>query len=272
MRAVTRWLRRARAEHRLRNRRHELRQALEADLGYRCQLIAAGARGRDSVYYVQRNGETVACMRVVNPHLKRKPLAANMPFQVLDDSDRLQREWQCYQRGAATRLTPRPLWRAPDAIACEYVPGERLMYGLLAEPNRFWSFICAGTRAVARLHELGITHMDVSLANLIQTPDDEHVFIDFEYGPAPGLNPAQQRAYDHLRLVESTIKFLPATLDGYGEEWIQTLIQLLDDECRDCSLAPLRPALERLLSHPHLAPALAQVFTHSETFAPQPDE
>lgn len=268
MRALKRWLRRARGERRLAPRRAEIRAALETYLERPCHLSSAGARGRDSIYEVSDADAVFACLRIINPHLVRAPLEADMPFRVLGSEQRLEREWSCYQRGAASGLTPRPIWRTDDALCCEYVAGERVMDTLMDEPRRFWELLCRATKSVSALHETGITHMDVSLANLIQTPAGKQVFIDFEYAPAAGLSLAQQCVYDHLRLVESCIKFMPAELLDAGDEWLQTLEQHTDARTRGCDLTPLRPALGRLLAVDALRAPLARMFRAPETAPP----
>jgi serine/threonine protein kinase len=260
MRALRRWLRHKLGEVRLAKRREEVRMLLSEHIGRTCRLSPAGARGRDSIYTVHDSGHTFACLRVVNPYLKRTPLKPHMPFQVLSGIERIEREWSSYSRGAESGLTPRPLWRSDDALACEFVEGARVMDQLLSEPRRFWELISAATRAVCRLHEAGMTHMDVSLSNLVATPSGDLVFIDFEYAPTSNLDLAQQRAYDHLRLVESCIKFMPTEVtDGY-RIWLDTLEQCTDAKLRCCDLNPLIPALGRVLAEGSMRNAIASLF------------
>lgn len=260
MRALKRWLRRKHGELRLGKRREEIRKLLEADLNRPCNLSPAGACGRDSIYRVSDAGHGFACLRVVNPYLVGARLEADMPFRVLNSTERLEREWSCYSRGAENGLTPKPLWRTDDTLCCEYVHGVRVMDKLLQQPARFWALLCSATIAVSKLHEVGITHMDVSLSNLIATPSDDLVFVDFEYAPAHGLSLAQQRAYDHLRLVESCIKFMPAGLAGQSGLWLETLDKSTDARTRTCDLAPLAPALGRLFGQDGIKPSLALIF------------
>ena len=47
--------------------------------------------------------------------------------------------------------------------------------------------------------------------------------------------------------------------NGHGE-WIEALDGCLDDEAREAELAPLAPALTRLLAADGLSPALGGVF------------
>ena len=265
MRALRRWLRRKRGELRLGVRREEVRKLLSEHVGRQCRLTPAGARGRDSIYLVSDVERVFACLRIVNPYLKRTPLEADMPFRVLSGTERIEREWSCYSRGADSGLTPRPLWRTDDALACEFVDGARLMQQLLAQPQRFWELMSVATLAVAKLHETCITHMDVSLANMVVGPRGNPVFIDFEYAPQENLNLAQQRAYDYLRLVESSIKFMPAERASAEQHWLDTLERCTSAKTRGCDLNPLAPALGRLFAERSTRLALARLFAESDT-------
>jgi hypothetical protein len=197
----------------------------------------------------------------VNPFLHRKALPASMPFRRLPPPESIDREWECYGRAAGLRLTPAPLWRTHDALVCEHVPGERLSERLFAHPMDFWNLMKTATAALPRLHATAVTHMDASLANILCVPGEDRIcFIDFEYGPRPGLDPHQQRAYDHLRLLESSIKFLPPGLALRWDGWVEQLQASVDACARAADIVPLAPALARVLSHRALVDALADVF------------
>lgn len=262
MRALSRWLKREYAELRLGSRRSHLESELSKHFDKPLRLHRAGARGRDSIYLVKNRGSSFGTLRLLNPYLHRKPLAPNMPFVTLPGPERLDREWECYERGAESQLTPEPLWRAPDALLCAHVNGERLSDHLFAEPSQFWTLICAATRALPGLHKAGITHMDASLANILQDQEGSLVFIDFEYGPQPALSAGQARAYDYLRLLESSIKFLPRDAPDGSSEWIDLLDASVDKDIREANTTPLAPALERVLANRALRAGLASVFVN----------
>ncbi|MBP7638285.1 MAG: hypothetical protein KBA18_10450, partial [Kiritimatiellae bacterium] len=102
----------------------------------------------------------------------------------------------------------------------------------------------------------GVTHMDMSLANILRDrASGALLFVDFEYGAAPGLSAEQQALYDYLRLLESIWKFLPA-----GERaaacgvWGEAYKRHAPAAVRAAELTPLRPALGRVLAAPELAP------------------
>jgi len=260
VRALRLWARQRVAELRIARRRGEVTRLLEAHLGRPCRLRPAGAGGQDSVYTVHDERGAFASLRLVNPYLRRGRLAADMPFQSPAGPERIEREWSCYSQGAAHGLTPRPLWRAADALVCTLVPGERLADRVHAQPERFWDSLSAATAAIARLHEQGLTHMDASLANLIATPAGELVFVDFEYTPARGLTVQQQRVLDHLRLLETSLPLLPTGAAQKWPVWLERLDRSTDASARACDLAPLEPALRAVLAHEQLGPALRERF------------
>ena len=253
-----RW-RRRRAIKRLSPRLEEVRMALEAELSEPVAMVEHGSSGRDSVFKVVGKAGTLAALRVNNPHLARKSLAVDQPFQVLQPAARVQREWDCYSAAYVAGLSPQPIWRAADAIACRYVDGQRLFDRLIAKPESFWRLNAMAARALGKLHQLDLVHMDASLANVL-ADGDQLRFIDFEYGPAAHLSKADMRAYDHLRLVESGIKFAPAELVGECEEWLAVVNDVARDAFTDCTIGHLAPAIGRVMQADALRAKLGAQF------------
>ena len=261
MRSLSRFVKREYAELRNGARSRNLQLQLRRYFDRHLVLKRAGSRGRDSIFLVIDKRIVIGAMRLCNPYLKRKPLAPDMPFVTLSDQLRLQREWECYERGAQDNLTPSPLWRDRDALMCEFLPGRRLSTLLTGDPERFWPLLCLASKTLAALHNLGITHMDASLANMIL--DENKSFcrlIDFEYGPAANLDADQQKAYDHLRLLESSIKFMRPGDELQSACWFNELDRLLSNEVRQADIHPLVPAIGRLLKSPRLCDGLGTIF------------
>ena len=142
-------------------------------------------------------------------------------------------------------LSPRPLWRATDAIACGFVSGERLFDQLLKQPGSFWRLNTDAARALGELHHLDIVHMDASLANLV-VHEQHYRFIDFEYGPSVNLTKADMRVYDHLRLVESGIKFAPEETLPSCDAWLDVVAECAAEDFASCNWSRLAPALRRV--------------------------
>ena len=247
MRSIRRWLNHRYAQLRIRARRDQVRDELACHLGAAVELTPAGARGRDSIYAVRDGTGVVGMLRLVNPHRQRRAPAPEMPYTWLDDESRLEREWTSYRRGSSLGLTPAPVWRCADALMCSYVPGERLSDVMHGDRRVFWRLCGQVAQRLARLHAADVTHMDSCLANVLRSKTRLR-FIDFEYAPASWVTPAQQRLFDHLKVVESGLKFLlDAELAG-RDEWLEILSECLDPEAKAADPRPLLPALHWLTS------------------------
>lgn len=263
IRAVKRWCKRHYAEFRNSDRAKSVAVEMALALKQEIDLVSAGAAGRDSIYWVESHGNRFAVLRLVNPYKKREPMPSASPFVWLDDSERIDNEWKAYSLGAKAGVTPEPIWRCDDAIACKYLPWPPLFAQLVQAPERYWEFVCQATKELARLHAAGLTHMDGNLANLLVDPvSGKGVFVDFEYGPADFIDVSQQRAYDFLRLVDGSLKFCAPEVRLNFDPWVCLLKELVDEEVRDVILKPLHPALGRLLNEADLCTALKTVFTH----------
>ncbi len=259
---MKRWLRSEYAELRMRGRRGEIEAELSAVMGRVVSFERCGQRGQDSMYRVLCAGEKVGVLRLVNPFKRTKVTDPQAPFIPAKAAARLQREWDAYGVGGEAGLTPRRIWRTRDATLSAYVPWQSMHERLLRSEKEFWPLLWRATRGLAMLHQLGLTHMDASLANVLA---DGHlrnvVFVDFEFAPAPNVTRAQQKAYDFLRLLESSLKFLPPELaDGYGE-WVGLVEQCADEATRAADIGRLWPALPRLKGHARLRGAIGEVFS-----------
>jgi hypothetical protein len=262
MRKLKRWLRSRYADFRVRGRAEAIAAELQGVFAADIRLVTVGSAGRDSIYRIDgAGGERLAMMRLANPHKRRSPLPSDSPFVWLEDGERFEREWQAYTVGAPAGLTPRPLWRTEDALVCEYLPWRPLHDRFREDPSRFWDYLCHATRCIARLHRLGLVHMDASLANILA--DDgltAGACIDFEYAPAGFLSAPQQRAYDYLRLLESCIKFCDQQVRRGHAPWIDLLGEVVDPETAAADIAPLLPAIGRTAADAGLRGALRSVF------------
>jgi hypothetical protein len=258
MRKIRRWWRRFWGGLRIRKRRNEVAEALRLhfNLPSLPLLAARGSRGNDSTYLVSHSKTILGMLRLVNPHSSRGGPSTPMPYQLELGAARIDREWKAYLKGYAAGLTPKPLWRTDDALLCEYLPCRPLQ-----EDFSGWETICGAARALQALHQTGLTHMDASCANILNDKAGGRlVFIDFEYTPTPETSPAAQRVYDHLALLESSWKFIPEEKHGDYAAWLDYFKSCLDDDMRRVNLAPLKPALTRVLNAPVLGAKIRQSF------------
>lgn len=259
MRALSGFLRREYANLRIAGRKRRLIEQLSTHFDRPVSLHRAGMRGRDSVFLVKDKSENMGSLRLCNPHLRRPALSADMPFVTLSKDERLSREWRCFAKAGPAGITPSPLWRDNDALMCEFIAGPRLSDRLSQDPSAFWELLVRTSRVLGHLHALGITHMDASLANTIDAGDGCRL-IDFEYGPRAGITLEQQMAYDHLRLLESSLKFMPHQQRLRANSWLEVLDAVLPKQARDVDVAPLAPAITRVLACHDLKHRLATVF------------
>lgn len=250
MRVIKRFLTRHIGELRNAPRRRTIAAALQTHFALAAPPVLAqsGSRGQDSIYRVQRGDKTLGMLRVVNPFRKRKLPPADMPFISVPPAARVAREMLAYETGAAAGLTPQPVWNAPDALCCAYLPLVPLHGRFMQQPEKAWAFILPVTAALRRLHALGVVHADVSLANTLA--DDalsQIAFVDFEYAPAPHVSAGAARLYDYLRLVESSWKFIPLSAQAVPQQWLDMIAAAARDEgISAADIAPLLPALSRI--------------------------
>lgn len=260
MRNIKRFLKRQLAEFRLSPRRQTLQQEVSRALGCEVRLQLSGARGHDSVYYAVESNRRLGVLRVLNPYLQRGNPQREMPFVSLEPRARLAHEWDVYQSLYPRGLSPKPLWHAPDALLCSYVDAPRYSEQFEANPLILSVLASSAAKGIHQMHEAGVLHMDVCFANVLGSPNTSTIWIDFEYGPSPGLPPGTAQAYDYLRLIESSLKFLSPSQRSQPFLWREALEPHVGIPCRTADLAPLRPALTRLLRDSPLMAELKKIF------------
>ncbi|MDX9869012.1 MAG: hypothetical protein RBT78_13940 [Kiritimatiellia bacterium] len=251
---LKRWWLRSRAFRAAQPELEACRATMERLFGGPVTWRRTGGCGRDVVCLVSCGGKPVGVLRRVMPvvaHASGGPRKGK-PVAPLGPEEKIEREWQAYAVGAPHGLTPVPLWRAERTLICAYVDGAPLK----KEAERSGTYLdvaAAVLPRIAHLHRLGVTHLDMSLANILAEETGRRVFVDFEYGPAAGLTFDQQCLYDYLRLLESVWKFLDLPQRGRaGRVWDAALRAHAPDRVRAAAVAPLRPALTRILAAPEL--------------------
>ncbi len=258
MRALKRWWRRRCAWRTAQSSLEaDYRAVAERLFGGPITWREAGGRGRDVICQILREGQPAGYLRIVDPACAPSaPSAAGLPFVSLPASEKLSREWQAYERGTPLGLTPPPLWRDARGMISGYRDARPLEAEAAHDGRSRLALAAEALPAIARLHAAGVTHMDLSLANILRDrASDALLFVDFEYGAAPELSAEQQALYDYLRLLESIWKFLPAderaaACDVWGEGYKRHAPAAV----RAADLTPLRPAIRRVLAAPELAP------------------
>jgi predicted Ser/Thr protein kinase len=215
----------------------------------------AGGAGRSVVCRVMREGRPAACFRLATSNdAPSAASAAPSPFVRLSPEETVTREWEAYSCAAPHGLAPRPIWRDHRAIFSEYIDARPLADEAERGTRPRLALAAEAAPAISRLHAAGVAHMDMSLSNILRDPASGGLFfVDFEYGPARGLTFEQQCLYDYLRLLESAWKFLtPEERREAGTLWDEALKNNAPAAVRAAGLAPLRPALGRMVSAPEL--------------------
>ncbi|WP_437184938.1 lipopolysaccharide kinase InaA family protein [Planctomicrobium sp. SH668] len=265
MRSPFRWLRRKFELAQQAPRRREIEAEFSQFCGCPVKLTNADAKGGyDEIYFAQRGSERFAVVRVNSPFKSQiDPIGEFDPGVPLDASGRLNREWDAYRVLYPLGLSPQPLWRSSDAIACSWVPWDRVAKRLIQNRQEFWPLLVQIFPAIRRMHEAGVTHLDLNLGNLLTEPNGDGIaLIDFEFGPVAWVNPAQQRAFDYLRLIDDCTKPRRG-----GHQMLSDLDQLhavisttVDTEALQSEIAFTRKKLVRLEEHSELLKMLRSLF------------
>ncbi|WP_437229616.1 lipopolysaccharide kinase InaA family protein [Planctomicrobium sp. SH661] len=267
MRSPLRWLRRRLELMRQAPRRREVEQEFASACGHPVKLVNAAAKGGyDEIYYALNAGKRFAVVRINSPFKSQiDPIGPLDPGVPLDAPARLEREWQAYELLFPLGLSPRPLWRTHDAIACSWIEWDRVSQRLIRNRQEFWPMMEKVLPAIRRMHDAGVTHLDLNLGNMLAQPGGPGIaFIDFEFGPVPWVNSAQQRAFDYLRLIDDCIKKRRGGQLMLAD--IPRLVQLLkthvDLEARQAQVQFTRQKLTRLDGNEELCRQLRRVFEH----------
>lgn len=265
MAIAIRWLKRRYEHSLLAPRRKELARELTEAWGRDIQLIPAStSESYDEIHYALHKNERIAVVRVNSPFRKSPSLAiaqhAGFP---LGPKERLELEWNSYSKLAPQQMSPEPLWRTDDAIACSWLPWDRASVVLVRHRDAFWNVVERVLPAIRKMHDCGITHLDMNLGNLLLDPNLEQVaIIDFEFGPASWITHEQQKGFDYLRLVTDCTKrrrggkFLAADPD----RMVRLLDNLVDEETRHADLRFAVNQLHRLDSNTGLQEKLLKIF------------
>ena len=269
VRSPAHWAARRYAEMRIAGRKARLEAEISRvlDVGVRLQLTGGG--GRDSIYYAVAGRRQIGVVRLVNPFkrrppTKKQPLGPSNLWWALAADRRLNREWEVYSRLAPKRLTPAPVWRTHDAIMCTYFDGQSVSKRLAADGNRYWDLMGSVLHSLRRLHDHGATHMDAKVENILTDAEArQFVFIDFDCTPPKWADPPQQRAYDYLKLIDSSLRLVPPRERENQRRWIGLLERTVDEETRQTNLDLLtqrRRTTRHIMRDPRLCRTLRCVF------------
>lgn len=267
MKSPMRWLKRHKELKRNASRRIEIEAALELREGHKIKLSPAAAKGGyDEIYYASKNGTRFAVVRINSLHkIINDPIGPLDPSIPLGPVDRLHREWDAYAKLAPDGLSPQPLWRSEHAIACSWLPWERLSGYLTKNRSELWKILSNVIPLISKMHSLGVIHLDLNLGNILIDPNTKKLaIIDFEFGPVEWVNRDQQMAFDYLRLIDDCLK--PRRGGKILLEEPSKIVELLKvnvaEETKKTDLHFVYSKLQRLEQQPQLCTLLQTVFTN----------
>lgn len=191
---------------------------------------------------IGRGAEAILIQKDGN--LIKKRIKKSYRLQILDEKLRKQRtkkEFKLLEK--ASKLIPVPKTIKTDSkqeISMSFIPGLKLSDGLDNLPNA--EEICREIgENIAKLHDAGIIHGDLTTSNMILSSEDNKVyFIDFGLGFESGK--IEDKAVD-LHLIKQALeakhfnnfeKFFQAILEGYklSKHHLATITRLKAVEAR----------------------------------------
>ncbi len=217
--APSRLLRQWKARFGIRRRHRELTAELRG-LFPQLESLAPSAHcgGFDSIFYLQDfAGQRFGALRLNNPHLRQNAVHTDLPRQSPSPAERINREWDAYTALAPYWLSPRPLWRSADALACSYSPHPTLRSVIEQRFSNLDVVLTSVFNTVGQMHEVNVVHLDLSPGNVLVSPHTlETALIDFEYQPLDGRSFEENCEFDWRHLVRMIRK--RATIIGQGLE------------------------------------------------------
>lgn len=265
MRSPIRWLRRRSELARNEKRRAQIEAEFSAHVGVPLEVIPAPSKGGyDQIYFAIKDGKRFAVIRANSPHkVQSDPIGPDDPGIPMDPATRLELEWNAYSKLFPLGLSPEPLWRTSDAIACSWIRWRRASRMLVKRRELTWNILTRVLHAIPRMHAAGVTHLDLNTGNfLVQKTGPGIAIIDFEFGPQAWVTLNQQQAFDYLTAINDFLK--PRRGGDVILSDLPRLVELLDSAVpaaiRYTPLAFSLRRLRRLAGEPILCEMLERTF------------
>jgi len=261
----SKWFRRTLERYQQRPRKKILALQLEKYFQMPVELKPAATKGGyDQIYLAWSQRKVLGVIRVNNPFKKSyDPIGPEDPSFPLKAQDRLDREWKAYQILSPYGLSPQPIWRCEDAIACQWLDWKRLSTQML--DHQFHPLTAAQLvfQATRQMHDLGVTHLDLNLGNFLIEPNDSKVvLIDFEFGPFPSITLGQQMAFDYLKITQDCLRPRRGgkRLMPHIDSWLEILATYAHPKAKQAALPFAPTVLPRIYQAPKFIEALRRIF------------
>jgi len=202
--------------------------------------------GADFNYYILKKGERFAILRLAIEDYK---VDKSIVLQRFEKAKRLEKEYQAYSIGSKHDLTPKVLHYCDNGLVCEYLKGSRVYTVLQSDKSQVWNILIDAVYTYKNLHDLGITHLDATLKNFIMDKGKMKV-IDFEYYPSENLNLEVQKAYDYIRIIEHTLRFIPEKYQNDYHEFLDVLDVIVSKELRNVDFILVEQWVKNIETYP----------------------
>lgn len=165
----------------------------------------------------------------------------DLPIQRFNREKRIAKEKRAYEKGGALGLTPKLLFAFEDGVVCEYINGKRMWVILQQDKSRIWTMLQDVIKVYFQLHQLGITHLDATLKNCIWDDKEARIKIfDFEYYAVEAMSFELQQAYDFVRIIEHSLRTIPAEYQNDFMPVISLLKEITSDEIKHADFSSVR--------------------------------
>lgn len=172
-----------------------------------------------------------------------------VPINRFDLHKRIAHETKAYTIGGLHDITPKLLDAGKNYTVCTYIDGQNALQILRKDPSQGWKLLETLLGLYEQLHQHDITHLDATLKNIFWD-QTTHSFklVDFEYYAEETLSLKEQKAYDYLRLIDYTLRFIP---EARQEDFdaILSLLKRFFPLNEPITLTHLRPLLHKLQHH-----------------------
>lgn len=200
--------------------------------------------GEDINYKLYKNDKIFGVFRHV---ILDKEVVIDTPFNRIEKQKRIDKETFSYEKGGIANLTPKLLYSFENGVVCEYIEGKRLDQIIKNDTSKIWEILSELVQRYAKLHALGITHLDATLKNsIIDDRDNKIKIYDFEYYAKEGLNFELQCAYDYIRIIEHTLRYLSEVDNTQVLEFISLLKEIVPQEVKKVDFFLIRGYLKRI--------------------------
>ena len=257
MRKIKKFIKNIKVLYHYRDKIKEVKKKLYDEFG-NIKFVFASFGGADINYYILKDKKKFALLRLA---ISDNEKSVECPILRFNKKKRLKKEYEAYSLGSKHDLTPKVLYKFDDGLVCEYLDGQRVFDVLKKDTAKVWKILEEAILVYRKLHDLGITHLDATLKNFI-LDDGRMKVIDFEYYPSEDLSLEVQKAYDYVRIIEHTLRSIPAKEQKNYHDFLDVLDETVPNDIRNVDFRLVKPWLENIQTFPIYTELQKRIFTH----------